>query len=283
MKTGQLCPKYIIPSTILAMVPQSAIWYHLWRFFQSLADSFTTFMATPTSIMPVSLFFATWWDSFCRNTSGWQVELIVTVFVQLIGFWLPATVYQLVDVCWPDFSRLHKTPTGSPSAAHPNTNSSLYTLCILHDPRRYCYPDWLWVPNRFPPSICHFTHSAYVQEMLRHFVYGNMAREILAYYVHRILHHPRLYARYTSSTTALRRQLLSRVYIRLRLSTSLLTSYQSSFHSPSSPISTSQCISCHSISSLLVYFLWERQNTVGTTSPSLQSPNSMICTTRSLI
>lgn len=103
------------------MVPRSAISYHLWPFFQSLAHRFTTFMATPTSIMPFPLFFATWWDNFCRNTSAWQVELIVTVFVQLIGLWLPATIYQLVEVCGPDFSRHQKhqpDPRQQPTRTH---------------------------------------------------------------------------------------------------------------------------------------------------------------------
>lgn len=33
-------------------------------------------------------------------------------------------------------------------------------------------------------------------ETLRHFEYGNLAREVLPYHVHRILHHPWFYARH---------------------------------------------------------------------------------------
>lgn len=35
-----------------------------------------------------------------------------------------------------------------------------------------------------------------LKEMMRHFIYGNLAREILAYYVHRCLHHRWFYARH---------------------------------------------------------------------------------------
>ena len=33
-------------------------------------------------------------------------------------------------------------------------------------------------------------------QVIRHFIYGNLAREVLGYYTHRLLHHPRFYARY---------------------------------------------------------------------------------------
>ena len=181
---------------MLAMVPQSPFSYELWISFQHLADRFTTFIATPTSIMPCTLFFATWWDNFCRNTSAWQVELIVTIFVQLMGFWLPATIYQLVDVCLPEFSRRHKH--------QPDPRQQPTRTQILHC-IRYAFFMTLgdialqigfgYLTDFRPVFVISPTLPTFKQ-MLRHFVYGNLGREILAYYVHRILHHPRLYARY---------------------------------------------------------------------------------------
>ena len=148
------------------------------------------------SLLSCTTSFATWWDQFCRDTSAWQVELSVTVFVQLVGFWLPATVYQLIDVCFPNFSRAHKhqpDPRRQP-------NSRQIVQCI-----RYAFFVTLGdialqigfgYLTDFRPVFVISPILPTLGEIMRQFVYGNIAREVLAYYVHRVLHHPQLYARH---------------------------------------------------------------------------------------
>ena len=87
---------------------QSAFSHHTLPMFQTSADRFMALIAKLALRVPRIPCFATWWNRFCQDISAWQVELIVTVFVQLLGFWLPATIYQLLDVCFPAFSRAHK-------------------------------------------------------------------------------------------------------------------------------------------------------------------------------
>ena len=94
--------------TMLPISLQSAFSHHTSPMFQTSADRFMALIAKLALRVPRIPCFATWWNRFCQDTSAWQVELIVTVFVQLLGFWLPATIYQLLDVYFPAFSRAHK-------------------------------------------------------------------------------------------------------------------------------------------------------------------------------
>lgn len=175
---------------------QSAFSHRVFPLSQTPADEIMSFMAKLASISSYIPSFAGWWDQFCRDTSSWQVELIVTVFVQLIGFWLPATIYQLVDVCFPEFSRAHKH---QPDPRRQPTRTQILH-CI-----RYAFFVTIgdialqigmgYVTNFRPVFVVSPTLPT-LKEMVRHFIYGNLARETLAYYVHRILHHPRFYARY---------------------------------------------------------------------------------------
>lgn len=166
------------------------------QIFQTSANGLRSFMSKLDSISPCFPSFARCWDQFCQNSTSWQVELIVTVFVQLIGFWLPATMYQLVDVCFPEFSRAHKH---QPDPRRQPTRTQTLR-CI-----RYAFFVTLgdialqigvgYITNFHPIFVVSPTLPT-LKEAVRHFIYGNLAREVLAYYVHRILHHPRFYARY---------------------------------------------------------------------------------------
>ena len=154
------------------------------------------FMAKLASRIPRIPCFATWWIRFCQDTSAWQVELIVTVFVQLLGFWLPATIYQLLDVCFPAFSRAHKHQPDP----HRQPTPSQILHCI-----RYAFfmtlgdialQIGIGYLTDFRPIFVISPTLPTLWEMVRHFIFGNLAREVLQYYVHRVLHHPRFYARY---------------------------------------------------------------------------------------
>ena len=148
------------------------------------------------SLLSCTTSFATWWDRFCRDTSAWQVELSVTVFVQLVGFWLPATVYQLIDVCFPNFSRAHKhqpDPRRQPNSRQIFQCIRYAFFVTLGDIALQIGFGYL---TDFRPVFVISPILPTLGEIMRQFVYGNIAREVLAYYVHRVLHHPQLYARH---------------------------------------------------------------------------------------
>ena len=149
-----------------------------------------------SQIQPSISFFANWWDQFCRDNSAWRLELIVTVCVQLIGFWLPATIYHLIEVCFPEFSKAHKHQPDP--RRQPTSNQTL--RCI-----RYAFFVTLgditlqigigYLTN-FRPIFTISPTLPTLKKTIQHFIYGNLMREILAYYIHRCLHHPRLYSSY---------------------------------------------------------------------------------------
>ncbi|MCJ1370906.1 hypothetical protein MMC20_002120 [Loxospora ochrophaea] len=180
---------------MLSVPSSSALWQQLSELPHSWTAG-TPFSTTSISLPPLIPSFAIFWGKLCRDYSAWQVELIVTVFVQLIGFWLPATIYQLIDVYCPQFSKTHKHQPDP--RRQPTTSQILH--CI-----RYAFFVTLgdialqiafgYLTN-FRPVFIISPQLPELKKLLQHFVIGNLAREILAYYVHRILHHPRFYARY---------------------------------------------------------------------------------------
>ena len=182
--------------TILPMPLRSTFSYHFPSSFQTWANNIIAFAAPLVSMQNRISCFVTGWDRFCRNTSAWQVELTVTVFVQLIGFWLPATMYQLIDICFPEFSRAHKH---QPDSCRQPTRSQ-----ILHCARHAFFMTLgdialqfgIGYLTDFRPVFLISPTLPTLKELVRHFIYGNLAREVLGYYIHRLLHHSWFYARY---------------------------------------------------------------------------------------
>lgn len=153
-------------------------------------------MAQLGSLLSCAPSFATWWERFCRGNTAWQVELAVTVFVQLVGFWLPATIYQLIDVCFPKFSRAHKhqpDPCRQPNGKQIAQCIRYAFFVTLGDVALQIGFGYL---TDFRPVFIISPTLPTLKETLRQFVYGNIAREVMAYYVHRVLHHPQLYPRH---------------------------------------------------------------------------------------
>ena len=153
-------------------------------------------MANLGSLISYAPSFATWWDQFCRGNTAWQVELTVTISVQLVGFWLPATIYQLIDICFPKFSRAHKhqpDPRRQPNGRQIAQCIRYAFFMTLGDIALQIGLGYL---THFRPVFIISPRLPTLKETLRQFVYGNIAREVMAYYVHRVLHHPQLYARH---------------------------------------------------------------------------------------
>ena len=193
MKTALVCKEHL---TMLPMPLRSTFSHHFPSSFQTWANNVIGFATQLVSTQNCISCFVTWWDRFVRNTSAWQVELTVTVLVQLIGFWLPATIYQLIDICFPEFSRAHKH---QPDPRRQPTRSQ-----TLHCARYAFFMTLGDIALQFGIGYLTDFHPAFVisptlptlRESVRHFIYGNLAREVLGYYVHRLLHHPWFYARY---------------------------------------------------------------------------------------
>ena len=138
--------------------------------------------------------FATQWEELCLNWVPWHLEVVVSLATIVLGFWIPCTIYFAIDIFFPKFAARHK---------------------IQSDPKRYPSSGQIWMLighavyicaldltgqvvltylTNFKPLFSVNSSLPSVRQMLVHWSYAMLAREILAYYAHRALHHPMFYA-----------------------------------------------------------------------------------------
>lgn len=135
------------------------------------------------------------WAQICANFKPAQVELAVSLLIQLLGFWLPCTVYLGIDLLFPAFSEKHKLQS---EKRQPSTSAIIHCItdvavsnginAVLHFAVAYLSDYQLTLFNIDPtlPSLF---------ELILHLIFALLARELLFYGAHRALHHPALYAR----------------------------------------------------------------------------------------
>lgn len=138
--------------------------------------------------------FPTFWLSFCQMHSPWTVEFLSSIFVLFFGFWIPSTLYLLIDVLFPTFAAKHKIQKGSRKQM---TNAQI-RACIL-----FCFQIslgdiagacLLGYVTRWNPTYTVTGTLPGATEMTWQWIYALLAHEVLAYYIHRTMHHPRLYS-----------------------------------------------------------------------------------------
>lgn len=135
------------------------------------------------------------WNELLNTYSPTQINFFGTAFVQLICFWGTSIIYTALPFIFPTFSLRHKL---QPNDKQP-TPADLW-VCFKVVGR-----------NQLVTSLFHFTFlnlraylarpSAYrldptlpgLNEIVRHIIFGMLVREVLFYYVHRLLHHPSIY------------------------------------------------------------------------------------------
>lgn len=135
------------------------------------------------------------WASICARYKPGHIEIAGIILTQLIGFILPATIYLLIDILFPNFSRKHKLQ----SAQRQPTGAQI----------RHCIKislfNQLWVAILHAATVQFLVgpdHSLLDMSptlptpstLIKDFLFGLAAREITFYYVHRALHHPSIYA-----------------------------------------------------------------------------------------
>lgn len=58
--------------------------------------------------MLLSFSFPTFWHYVCQAYSPWTVEFLSSIFVLLVGCWIPSTLFLLIDILLPTFAAKHK-------------------------------------------------------------------------------------------------------------------------------------------------------------------------------
>ncbi|KAK0701150.1 fatty acid hydroxylase superfamily-domain-containing protein [Apiosordaria backusii] len=145
----------------------------------------------PISVASLQLF----WASIVRTYSPHQIEFFGSLAVQLLFFWVPAIVYTSLEYIFPTFSERHKLqpapkqPTWKEIkhcayvVARNQLQNTFFALSILALSHYTGSPSSFQITETIPT----------LNIFLRDFLISWIAREVLFYYVHRLLHIPRLY------------------------------------------------------------------------------------------
>ena len=138
--------------------------------------------------------FASQWAHLCLTWVSWKLEFAVSVATMILGFWIPCTIYHGIDVFFPSFAAKHKVQ--SDPKRHP-TNGQVWMLighavyvCLLDLAGQAI----LTIITNFQPLFALSPTLPTIRDVLIHWTFAMLAREIIAYYAHRAIHHPRFYA-----------------------------------------------------------------------------------------
>ncbi|OBT79851.1 hypothetical protein VF21_01534 [Pseudogymnoascus sp. 05NY08] len=145
---------------------------------------------SPFNLQPV-------WKSTVEAYSPHALELWGSLIVQLTFFWIPCALYQSLDILFPAFAHRHKL---QPVSKQPTAPELWYCFYIV-------------VRNQVMTTAIHHatlifsvaqlgkTSSYRIEtslpkplEIIRDLAFCLVVREILFYYLHRLLHTPRFYA-----------------------------------------------------------------------------------------
>ena len=131
----------------------------------------------------------TTWKHFYDTYDHRAIEVFGGLGIQLLFFWIPATLIVLTEHFFPAFSLSHKMQPGRNQpdqilvAARTSMANQLLLLSV-HAVIVYGLGVSLLPIDPILPSLGRFAAD---------FAFGLIFREILFYYVHRLFHHPKLY------------------------------------------------------------------------------------------
>lgn len=137
--------------------------------------------------------FDRFWSELISRYPPSVVEFGVVLVVQLVAFWIPATIYLGIDLLFPTFSNRHKIQSERRQPSWKQIRHCIWHVglndiigVLIQFLLRYTI-GWdktvFEVKNELPSlSVIGID-----------FLYGLATREISFYYLHRLLHHPRLY------------------------------------------------------------------------------------------
>lgn len=137
------------------------------------------------------------WSSFCLRHHPGVIEILVSATAQVVGFLLPAFAYRLLDVLWPTWSAQHKLQPAEQQPSAWDVVDCVVVFFVNHVFLVCAQLTLLAVVGGFEFSRTLFIVDPGLPsavELVVHCLLGCLLREVLFYYVHRLLHHsPALY------------------------------------------------------------------------------------------
>lgn len=137
------------------------------------------------------------WDQIVASHSPFVIDVVGTIIVQIIFWWIPSIIFVSLDYTAPSFSERHKI---QPAPKQPTSDEIFHAVVIAFRNQLLVFgghvglvlasiaedrPSLFQVIPSLPPA----------GEFIRDFAFCVVAREILFYYSHRILHYRPLYRR----------------------------------------------------------------------------------------
>jgi len=139
-------------------------------------------------------FFQSQWSRIAATTSPFTIELVGTLYVQLIAFWLPSLLLISIDVVTPAFSRKHKLQSAS---RQPTLKDIRYcALVVLCNQLLYTALGLVKLILFNSAHISSFRFDSDLPSILvilRQCFLAILGCEVVFYYTHRLLHRPRWY------------------------------------------------------------------------------------------
>lgn len=133
------------------------------------------------------------WTSIVASYRPGIIEFTANILVQIVGFIIPATIYMLIDVVFPNFSQRHKIQG---SRRQPTRQQILHCIkiCVFNHVLSVGIHGLALYMTGFDHSFMNFDPTIpSLKTFIVDLFFGLVAREVLFYYVHRVLHHPRIY------------------------------------------------------------------------------------------
>jgi sterol desaturase/sphingolipid hydroxylase (fatty acid hydroxylase superfamily) len=135
------------------------------------------------------------WGSIYEKYPPGLIEFGCMVFTQVVGFWIPGTIYLGIDLLFPNFSNRHKIQS---ERRQPSRAQIIH--CIRHVGLNEIVGLSIQLALR---TAFGFQYSVFRVErqlpglwtVVSDIVYGSLAREFVFYYIHRAFHHPLMYTK----------------------------------------------------------------------------------------
>ena len=140
----------------------------------------------------------TQWAHTVTTYNPFLIDIVGSLVVQVLFWWIPSTVFVYLDSIAPDFSEKHKI---QPAPKQPTRQEIIH--CAVVSLRNQAIAIALHIFLTYvgilsgdtEPKLRVVSTFPSLSELTRDVIFCILAREVLFYYSHRLLHYPPLYKR----------------------------------------------------------------------------------------